>query len=98
MQKAAQNEPRNSPSIGLPLAIKATPSGLKIVDGSGHAVAWFYTDEDPRRRTSGAMLEPEDAEQFAKICARALTAALTPDGGSNNGVENSTPQRVRFPD
>ncbi len=67
-------------AFGLPLAIKPTPSGLKIVDGSGQAVAWFYTDEDPRRRTSGGLLEPEDAERYAKICARALTATLKSDG------------------
>ncbi len=66
-------------AFGLPLAIKPTPSGLKIVDGSGQAVAWFYTDDDPRRRTSGGLLEPEDAERYAKICARALTATLKSD-------------------
>ncbi len=79
MQKAAQEHLRGVISIGLSLAIKPTPSGLKIVDGSGQAVAWFYTDEDARRRTSGGLLEPEDAERYAKICARALTATLRPD-------------------
>jgi len=64
------------PSIGLPLAIKKTPSGLKIVDGSGQVVAWFYTDKDARRRASGGLLEPKAAERVAKICARALTEVL----------------------
>ena len=67
MQKAAQDHLRGAISIGLPLAIKPTPSGLKIVDKSGLGIAWFYTDEDARRRSSGAMLEPEDAERVAKI-------------------------------
>ncbi len=79
MQKAAQEHPRVVISIDLPLAIRPTPSGLKIIDGSGQAVAWFYTDEDPRRRTSSGLLEPEDAKRYAKICARALTAALKSD-------------------
>ena len=79
MQKAARNGLRGPVSIGLPLAIKPTPSGLKIVDRSGNAIAWFYADEDPRRRASGHVLEPEEAERVAQICARALTAALTLD-------------------
>ena len=91
MRKLAQDHLREVISIAFPLAIKATPSGLKIVDRSGRGIAWFYTDEDARRRSSGAMLEPEDAERVAKICARALTAALTPDGGKNNVVEKSMP-------
>ena len=66
-------------AFGFPLAIKPTPSGLKIVDGFGQAIAWFYTDEDPRRRTSAGLLEPKDAERYAKICARALTATLKSD-------------------
>jgi hypothetical protein len=80
MQKAAQDHLRGGISIGLPLAIKPTPSGLKIVDRSGIAVAWFCTDEDPRLRSSGAMLEPEDAERIAKICARALQLLSCPMG------------------
>jgi len=66
-------------AFDLPLAIKPTPSGLKIVDGSGQTIAWFYSHDDPRRRASGGLLEPEDAERVAKICARALTAALKSD-------------------
>ena len=66
-------------AFGSSLAIRPTPSGLKIVDGSGQAVAWFYTDEDPRRRASGGLLEPADAERYAKICAHALTATLKSD-------------------
>ena len=79
MRKAAQERLHVGSSIGLPLEIKTTPSGLKIVDASGQAVAWFYTDKDSRRRASGGLLEPEDAERVAKICARALTAALKSD-------------------
>jgi hypothetical protein len=66
-------------AFGLPLAIKPTPGGLKVVDGRGRAIAWFYTDKDARRRATGGLLEPEDAERCAKVCARALTAALKPD-------------------
>ena len=79
MQKAAQERLRVAMSIGSPLAIKPTPGGLTIVDRTGQAIAWFYTDEDPRRRASGGLLEPGDAERYAKICARALTAALKSD-------------------
>ena len=79
MQKASQGHQRSPASIVLPLAIRPTPSGLKKVDKYGNAVAWFYTDDDARRRSSGGMIQPEDAEQFAKICARALTAALRAD-------------------
>ena len=66
-------------AFDLPLAIKPTPGGLTIVDRTGQAVAWFYTDEDPRRRASGGLLEPEAAKRVAKICARALTATLKSD-------------------
>ncbi|MDH3196466.1 MAG: hypothetical protein OEL78_09155 [Hyphomicrobiales bacterium] len=79
MQKTAEKHLRVGISIGLPLANKPTPSGLKIVDRAGQAVAWFYTDKDARRRTSGGLLEPRDAERVAKICARAVTAALKSD-------------------
>ena len=79
MQKTAQEHRCGFSSIGLPLEIKTTPSGLKIVDRAGQAVAWFYTDKDARRRTSGGLLEPRDAERVAKIRARALTAALKSD-------------------
>ena len=79
MQKTAEERQCGFLSIGLPLGIKTTPGGLKIVDGSGQAVAWFYTDKDARRRASGGLLEPKDAERVAKICARALTAALKSD-------------------
>ena len=76
-----QSEQSGNPAaaFGLSLAIKPTPGGLRIVDGSGQAIAWFYTDDDSRRRTSGGLLEPVDAERYAKICARALTATLKSD-------------------
>ena len=79
MQFQTEQSANPAAAFGLPLAIKPTPSGLKIVDGSGQALAWFYTNDDPRRRTSGGLLESEDAERYAKICARALTATLKSD-------------------
>jgi hypothetical protein len=63
----------------LPLKIKPAEGGLKIVDRSGRAIAWFYTDEDPRRQSSAGLIDPEEARRFAQICARALTGALDAD-------------------
>ena len=81
MRNVARDRSPLASSIRLPLAIKSTASGLKLVDRSGLVLAWFYTDEDARRRASGAMLEPDDAKFVAKICARALTAALQQEVG-----------------
>ncbi|MBN6822854.1 hypothetical protein JRF84_25145 [Methylobacterium organophilum] len=64
-------------SLVLPLRIVQLEEAVKVVDANGKAVCYFYTAAGHERRLQTGRLSPEDGVEAARICARALTDALS---------------------
>lgn len=67
--------------IRLPLRItRASSEALRIVDSSDTLIACLYYDAQTTRRMILKHLEPQHAEEIAKLIARALTIAVQREG------------------
>lgn len=70
-------------SYQTPLRILRLVESFSIIDGAGVSLAYVYFTEDPGRASAAGRLMPEDAENVAKIIARALTASAARSDGKH---------------
>lgn len=61
----------------LPLRIERLEEAVKVVDANGKAILYAYVCEERERRLQTNRLSPEEGVEIARICARALTDALS---------------------
>ncbi len=64
-------------SLVLPLRIECLEEAVKVVDANGKAACYFYIAAGHERRLQTGRHSPEEGVELARICARALTDALS---------------------
>ncbi|KAA0117913.1 hypothetical protein CIW48_27320 [Methylobacterium sp. P1-11] len=61
----------------LPLRIERLEEAVKVVGAHGKSALYVYISADRERRLQTGRLSPEEGVEAARICARALTDALS---------------------